>query len=182
LSVRRQALKRLAALGSLLALAVGLGSAWSSVGPNVLYLRLVNRPFPASELPDGYTSLKVSGALDPDFGMRGDDHRIGTVRVTLTGPDQRDDVFYDIFSTTKDARRGLSHPNHNLRRVGRIRGYAEPSGLFAVKSVGGYLAVVVRGDVAISGMADSFTAARAKNSALKLLAAGYKHLRIVEVR
>jgi len=116
--------KRWALLASVLVLTGGLADvATARLSPTVTYHRLLTRPFPTRGLPHGFKSLEVGGALDDDFGTPGDDDKVGTVRVTLNGPDGRDEIFYDIFSSPKAALYGLSHPASNLRRVARIHGF-----------------------------------------------------------
>lgn len=195
--MRGQTKAALLATGLLASLSAGAasGSAPSPVAAaKALYSKLLSTPYPATELPAGFTSAEISRM--PPSKNSTTYHAAGLAGVQYNGgPDAADVVIYYVFPTAADAHGDLTHPDLSSGEshvAGKVPGFSEPS-LLLVGSIRGKNsagktvangvtgAVVQSGTVIVAAATVSATKTTSGNltSAIALLNSALAHLATV---
>jgi hypothetical protein len=172
-------------------------TARDAVSPQRLYLMLLATPFPDSQLPQGFSSARVSLAKPSNNAQL--DHTVGEARVVVVGPGHAPDgIVYEVFPTAVDARAQLSHPDSSgghIRVIGKVPSYSLPS-LWLVSSITNRNAVgktliysatimeVAKGNVMTIALVNSPSHQKSGDTpaTLALLRAAQHHLALVKAK
>ena len=175
-----------------------VATATAAASPEKLYTGLLTMAYPNSQLPSGFFSAKV-GLIQPSKTGR-HYHEVGSVTVTVDGPDPDDGSGFNVFPNHKDALGDLNHPNmsssHGKIHIvpGGVPGVGNlPSHMWAGhitgknafgKTVtdGVTLVAVVTKNVIVQAYTDSADNTNSGNipGAIALLKSGLRHLQVVE--
>jgi hypothetical protein len=158
---------------------------------------LLATPFPHSQLPQGFSSPRVSLAkpsMDAQLN-----HIVGEVQVNVVGLGHAPDaIVYEVFPMAVDARAQLSHPDlsgGHVRVVGKVPGYSLPC-LWLVSSItnknafgktvtySATILEVARGNVMTVALANSPSHQKSGDTpaALALLKSALHHLAVVQAK
>jgi hypothetical protein len=170
----------------------------AAITPKKLYMALLTRPYPDSQLPNRFSSARVG--ITAAIKATQSHQVVGEVGVVVDGPDPNDSIDYGVFASARDARADIRNaaPSGSGIRLhivpGGVPGFTHLPGhiwtgfvtgenaLGHTVTYGATIVVVAKTNVLIVASTTSAHKTRTGNlrAALALLRSGLRHLSRIE--